>query len=256
MTPLVAAAPILTLLLAAWVVGRAADRHAADFGLSRVAVADVTLPIVVSALLAARLVAVLPVWRTIAANPLDIVRFTGAGQLSAAGGIVGAGAGLLIFSRHRGLPLPRLADLYGLALPLGLAAYQGGCLARNDCYGRVAPAPFGIVFPGFEQPHYPVGLYMAALALFVYGGVQWLARRQPEPGAVATIAVTAVALSYALLAPLRLETGAGLHSPDLVLAVAVALTALLTWQVLRLARIARARSDSGPAQESRDAPRR
>lgn len=229
-----AAAPFLTLLLAAWVVGRAAERSAPYARLPRAALADLTLPIFITALVVARLVQILPAWRSVVANPLDLLRFTGAGQLSPLGGIVGAGLGFLLFTRRRGLPLLRTADLYGLVLPLGIAVHSGGCLVRGDCYGRVAPAPFGIVFPGFELPHYPVGLYAAALALFVYAGLTWFAQQRPAQGAIALAAVTATAGSYALLSPLRLETTPVLLDTPQALAVALALGALFVAQIIWL----------------------
>ena len=235
------AAPLITLVIAAWVVGRGVEQAAATAGFSRVLVANLTTPIFVASLIAARFAEILPTWRGIAANPLDLLRLTGSGQLSALGGILGAGVGFVVFTRQRRLPLLRTADLYGQVLPLGIAVYDGGCLARGDCYGRVAPAPFGIVFSGFELPHYPVGLYAAALALFVYAGVQWFARRQPLPGAVALVALTAIAGSYALLAPLRLETAAGNFDVDQAAAVAIALGALCGTQMMWLINAHRAR---------------
>lgn len=230
---LFATAPLLTLLCAAWVVGRGAERSALFAGLSRPAIADLTTPVLVCALVVARLVQVIPTWRAIAANPLDLLRITSAGQLSPLGGVLGACLGFLLFTRRKGLPLFATADLYGQVLPLGLAVYNGGCLLRGDCYGRVAPAPFGIVFPGFEFPHYPVGLYAAALSLLLYSGLIWFAQRRPAPGSVALAAVIGIALSSALLAPLRLETPPGLLDGQQVLTVALALLALvfaqLTW---------------------------
>lgn len=229
-----ASSPLLTLLLAAWVVGRSAERAAAAAGLPRAAIADLTTPVFVTALVVARIVQVLPAWHSIAANPLDLLRFTGAGQLSPLGGVFGAGLGFLVFTRRTGLPLLRTADLYGLVLPLGIAVHSGGCLVRGDCYGREAPAPFGIVFPGFEFPRYPVGLYAAAIALVVYAGLTWFAPWRPAPGSVALAAVTAIAGSYALLAPLRLDTPPGLLDVPQAIVVALALATLVIAQLMWL----------------------
>lgn len=225
-----AAAPFVTLLLAAWVVGRIAERGAPAAGLPRSAIADLTMPVFIAALATARIVQILPAWRSVAANPLDLLRFTGAGQLSPVGGILGACLGLLVFTRRYGLPLVRTVDLYGLVLPLGFAVYDGGCLVRGDCYGRVAAPPFGIIFPGFELPHYPVGLYAAALALLLYAGLIVFATRHPAPGYVAAAAVTGLASSSALLAPFRLEVSPTLLDGEQVMVVALALAVLLISQ--------------------------
>ena len=235
-----AAAPFVTLLLTAWVVGRSAERGASFAGLPRAAIADLTMPVFIAALAAARIVQILPAWRSVAANPLDLLRFTGAGQLSPLGGTLGACLGFLVFTRRYGLPLVRTVDLYGLVLPLGFAVYDGGCLVRGDCYGRVAPAPFGIIFPGFELPHYPVGLYAAALALILYAGLIVFAQRHPAPGYVAAAAVTGLAGSSALLSPFRLAVSPTLLDGQQMMIVALALTVLLIsqaawlWKALRL----------------------
>ncbi len=239
LTLALAAAPLLTLLLAAWVVGRGAERAASAGSLPRVVIADLTTPIFVTALAAARIGEVLPTWQNVATNPLDLLRFTGAGQLSPLGGVLGAGLGFLVFTRRKGLPLLRTADLYGLVLPLGIAVHSGGCLVRGDCYGRVAPAPFGIVFPGFELPHYPVGLYAAAIALFVFAFLRWFDGRRPPSGSIALVAVTAIAGSDALLAPLRLEGAPGLLDVPLAAAVAIALATLLVGQAVWIFRVHR-----------------
>lgn len=249
-----AAAPLLTLLSAAWVVGRAIERATPFAGLPPAAIADLTAPVFISALVMARIVQILPAWRSVAANPLDLLRFTGAGQLSPLGGLLGASLGFFVFTRRYGLPLVRTADLYGLVLPLGFAVYDGGCLVRGDCYGRVAPAPFGIIFPGFEFPHYPVGLYAAALALLLYGGLIVLAQRRPAPGSVAVAAVIGLAGSVALLAPLRLETPATLLDGQQVMLVTLALVALLFTQ-LRWLRTWRRLSPLGSAQHGQRDPR-
>lgn len=231
-----AAAPFLTLLLAAWVVGRGVERAAQYSGLPRTVVAESTLPIFTSAIVVARIVQVLPVWRSVAAHPLDLLRFTGPGQLSLLGGIIGTSLGFLVFTRRTGLPLVQTADLYGLVLPLGFAVYDGGCLVRGDCYGRVAPAPFGIVFPGFELPHYPVSLYAMAAALFIYSGLTWFAQWRPAPGSIALTGIAAIAGSNALLAPLRLEIVPEFHDTQRALVVVLALGVLLAVQISWLIR--------------------
>ena len=202
-----------------------------------------------TALAVARLFAVAPTWRGIAANPLDLLRFTGSGLLSPIGGVVGASLGLLVFARRRNLPLLTTADVYGLVLPLGVAVYSGGCLIRGDCYGRVATPPFGIVFPGLALPHYPVGLYAAALALFVYAGVNRFSQQQVRKGSVALFSVTALATAHAVLTPLRLEGTSGILDEQAAIIVAIALGAITAAQVAWLVtkRIPRG---AAPAQEA------
>ena len=219
--------PLLTQVVAGAVVGWAAERAASRFGLARSAVAGLTTTLLVWAVVAGRLGAVAPHWRMAVAHPLDLLRVNAG--LSFLAGSLGAVAALGVAVRRSGTGLWPLVDLYGSVLPLGFAAYGLGCLVRDDCYGRVAPAPFGIVFAGFETPRYPVELYAAALALLAYGAVQWLCARRPPAGVVALASVALLAGSAALLSPLRLDAGGGLTTGDLVRALAVlglAVTAL------------------------------
>ncbi len=200
-------APFLTLLAAAWAVSRAAERVAPGFGLSRAAVAGLSPTLVVAAIGGGRLAVLLPHWRMSLAFPLDLLRVTD--RLSLLGGIAGGVLGLVIFGRRARLPLPRLADAYGTALPLGVAVYGLGCLVRDNCYGRVAPAPFGIIFPGMHVPRYPVELYAAAAALLAFAVVLWARSWRPAAGTVAFLSLALLAGSQAALDLLKLRADGG-----------------------------------------------
>lgn len=221
-------APLLSLLLAGWVVARSTEWVAPRFGLSRPAIADLTPALVVMAIVAARLTTVAPHWRVAAAHPLDLLRVNG--QLSFFGGVVGIVVGLVVLARRSHLPFWRVADAYGTGAPLGFAVHGLGCLLRDDCYGRTAPPPFGIVFPGLQDPRYPVELYGAAAALLVYAGLQGIGRRRLVPGTVALAAVTALAASRGVLDGLRLDAEAGFLSADQTASLVLAAVALVFLQ--------------------------
>lgn len=215
------AGPFLILLAAAWVVGSAAERAAPNFGLSRPAVAELTPVLVVVAIAGARLAALLPHWQVTVAHPLDLLRVTD--HLSLVGGAIAGLGALVVFARRAHLPLRSVADLYGAALPLGVAVHGLGCVLRSDCYGRAAPPPFGIVFPGLETARYPVELYAAAAALVTYAVLQRL-RRRCAPGAVALTALTSLAATRAGLDVLRLRAEDSLPSGDQLMSLAAAAT--------------------------------
>lgn len=250
-------APFVTLLLAAWIVGRFAERSAPRFRLGRPAIAGLTPALVVAAIVAGRLVAIAPHWRVVVAHPLDLLRITGADQLSFFGGAAGAVGGLVFFGWRAGLSVPRVADLYGAVVPLGFAVYGAGCLLRKDCYGREAPTPFGIVFPGLQTPRYPVELYAAVAALFAYTGLRWAGRRCPAPGMVALAAVATLGAIRTLLNPLRLDAEAGLLDRDRIASLAVTALTLVLLQVIALGSAARSRRGAfrvtGPADGRADA---
>jgi len=227
------AAPVLILLLAACIVGRFAERAAPRFNVSRTVIADLTPALAVVAIVAARLTTAVPHWRMVMAHPLDLLRVNG--QLPLLGGVIGVVVGLGILTRRSRLPVCRIADAYGAAVPLGFAVQGLGCLLRDDCYGRAAPPPLGIVFPGLREPRYPVALYAAAAALFCYVGLRWVSGRRPPPGTVALAAVAALAAGEGLFAPLRLEADMGSPSPRQIVSLSLAALAMVLLQ-LRLLR--------------------
>ncbi len=222
-------APLLSLLLAGWTMSRIAERTAPRFGPNRSAIADVTPALLVITVVSARLTTVAPHWRLALAHPLDLVRLNG--QLSFFGGAVGAVVAMIILAWRAHLPVWRVADVYAVALPLGFAVYGLGCLLRDDCYGRTARPPFGIVFPGHQVPRYPVELYAAAAALITYAGLQWLDRWRPAPGTVALATITALGTSRALLDTLRLDADATLLNSDQVASLTLAALALIVLQI-------------------------
>lgn len=86
------------------------------------------------------------------------------------GGFSGAALAGWIWTRRRGLSFARLADYFGVALPLGHALGRLGCLAAGCCYGRHTDLPWGVALAGDPSRH-PTQLYEAladaAIALLV-----------------------------------------------------------------------------------------
>jgi phosphatidylglycerol:prolipoprotein diacylglycerol transferase len=75
------------------------------------------------------------------------------------GGFVGALLAGWVAARRMKLSFPRLADYFGVALPIGHAIGRLGCLAAGCCYGRPTDLPWGIMLWG-ERRH-PTEVYHA-----------------------------------------------------------------------------------------------
>lgn len=238
----------MSLIGGGWLIGRAAERLAPRFGVPRPAIAAWTPLLVVVTVVSARLVAMLPHWRAIATHPLDLLRISE--QLSIWGGVVGVFSSLIVLCWRARLPFWRVADTFGGAVPLGFAVHGLACLVRDDCYGRAAPPPFGIVFPGLQTARYPVALYAAALALLAYAALRRLGERRPMPGTVALTAIVAIAGGRALLAPLRLDAAAGYVDRDFVTSLGLASLALVLLQI----RVLRASLRDGAASPITPSP--
>lgn len=70
--------------------------------------------------------------------------------------------GIWYAQRHRKrLPLWKVSDLAGFAIPLGLAFGRIGCWCAGCCFGRVTSHPIGVVFPKYSPAwdrHIELGL--------------------------------------------------------------------------------------------------
>lgn len=246
--------PLLTLLAAAWVMERSAERAAPRFGVSRVVTAGLTPAVILTALVAGRLVTVISHWRIVLVHPLDLLRING--QVSVFGLGLGAVAALSVLTWRNQLSFPRIADLYGTVVPLAFATYDVSCLVRNDCFGREAPAPLGIRFPGLAIPRYPVELYAAAAALLTYWVLCIVARSaELYPGRVALSALAILGASHALLDPLRLHAEQTAPSLNQTLSLGVTALAVLGLIGLRVTRRGRApKVDRQPFPAAAESP--
>lgn len=232
---LLRASTLLSLLAAAWVMAWGAERSAPRFGVSRVVAAGLTPVIILSALVTGRLATVISHWRIVLAHPLDLLRING--QVSVFGLVLGAVAALSVLTWRNQLSFPRIADLYGTVVPLAFATYDVGCLVRNDCFGREASAPLGILFPGLAIPRYPVELYAAAAALLTYWVLCIVARSADlYPGRVALSALAILGASHILLDPLRLHAEQTAPSLNQTLSLGVTALAVLGLIGLRVNR--------------------
>ena len=105
------------------------------------------------------------------------------------GGVLGGAAAALLFIRRFRLPLPVIADLAAVCLPLAHAVGRVGCFLGGCCFGRPAPRGWpGVVFTHPLSPAarlaagqrlHPVQLYEAAglLLLGLALLLVWRARR-------------------------------------------------------------------------------
>lgn len=122
------------------------------------------------------------------AHPLQILQVWHGG-MSFHGGFAGVILGLVLFARHRRIPLLPAGDAVALAAPLGLFLGRLANFVNGELWGRVSDMPWAMVFPtGGPEPRHPSQLYEAGLEGLVLGGVMWfLALRRgwlKRPGAI------------------------------------------------------------------------
>jgi phosphatidylglycerol:prolipoprotein diacylglycerol transferase len=80
------------------------------------------------------------------ADCLAVFRFWEGGLVFYGGLALALGYGLA-FARRSHLPVWRVADLFALALPLGLTFGRLGCHFHGCCYGAPTDLPWGVSFP-------------------------------------------------------------------------------------------------------------
>lgn len=237
---------VLILLGVAWLVGELAKRRASAEGLAAQRVGDTTLWLAVGALVGARLAAAASDWPIYLRHPLDLVRIqTG---LSFYGAVVGALIVAFWLDRRGSLPLARTADLFAPFLALGIGIDRATCLLRGDCFGALAPPPFGIIFPGLTQPRFPAELYEALLTFGLFGLLIARRGRQSFPGELGLNFLMGYSLLHAAIDFFRINLH-GWPSPDqlLSLGLAVAAGSIWVWR-LRANRLTSSKGRPDPSQ--------
>jgi phosphatidylglycerol:prolipoprotein diacylglycerol transferase len=211
-----------------YVVAHLVKLRARSEGLSPSSVGELSYWIAVGALIGGRLSYAAPQWQSYLAHPADLIRVNSGlyfyGAL--AGGLV-AGSWVAV---RGGLPLRRMADMYGLYAAVAIAITRFSCLLWNTCYGALASPPLGIVFPGLTRARYPSELYEGLFALALFGGLVWIGQRNPPRGTIFLTFLIGYASARALIDLTRI--GHGLADPVLSIGVALVAAGVL-WFTLR-----------------------
>ncbi|MGQ9526026.1 MAG: prolipoprotein diacylglyceryl transferase, partial [Armatimonadota bacterium] len=138
-------------------------RRARRLGYDPNLVLDLALWVLLAGVVGARLVyvALEPAqFRSLA----DVFR-TWQGGLSFHGGLAGALAAVVLFSRRRGIHPLAAADLLSPGAALGYAVARIGCFLNGCCYGAPTSLPWAVCFPhhlgahSHTPPSHPAQLY-------------------------------------------------------------------------------------------------
>lgn len=160
-------------------------RHQEEFDTDYVL--DVTLVILIGAIIGARALSVALNWDHYSAN-LDQLTRVWAGGLSFHGGLLGGIIGGALLTLRRGISVLRAMDFAAPAIALGYAITRIGCFLNGCCYGAPTESVVGVVFPhlandgsiGFHL--HPAQLYASAASLLIFGILLLLRRRVRLPG--------------------------------------------------------------------------
>jgi phosphatidylglycerol---prolipoprotein diacylglyceryl transferase len=184
----------LAFLAGLWTATRRAPRER----ISGEAIADLTLWLMVGAVLGARFVYVTTYWREeFAGRPFWDVFAVWQGGLVYYGGFIGAAMAGAAYIRWKHLPPWKTADVLAPSIALGSVFGRVGCLLNGCCYGRPTDVPWAITFTSpiahelsgtpLNVALQPTEIYSALFNLALYLSLAWLFRRKKFDGQIFAI---------------------------------------------------------------------
>jgi len=137
------------MLAIAFLVGiTVADRRAATRKLSRNVVVDLSVYILIAAIVGARLFYIIFHIDQFRDNPLEAINIVkGIAGLTMYGGLIFSIIVSIWFARKRNIPVWRMGDVFAPSLALGLGITRIGCFLNGCCHGKPTDLPWGCVFP-------------------------------------------------------------------------------------------------------------
>src|SRR6267143_2838324 len=175
------------LLAAAYLVGlKLAMVRAKARGLDANRVLDLGIYIIISALLGAKLLLLVPDFRAFTADPRELLTLARSGGVFY-GGLILAVTVALIYIRRIGLPLWTTCDVFAPGIALGHVVGRFGCLFAGCCYGKPTTLPWGITFHDtfaatnvgtpLGVPLHPTQLYEAGAEWLILMVLLWTERK-------------------------------------------------------------------------------
>ncbi len=183
----------------------------------------------------------------------EVFRFD-KGGLMFYGGLFGAIAAIVLFSRAKKVGLVRLLDLCAAALPLGHAFGRVGCFLNGCCFGRVCDSAISVTYPAhtavwWEQvgagligraapeslPVLPSQLIEAAANLVLFAALYAWARKKPADGLVSGAYLVAYAAIRLFTETLRSDPRMMVGPFTISQFISLGLAACGAWLLLRRA---------------------
>lgn len=215
-------------------------------------IVDVTLAILVGAIIGSRVLSVILNWDHYSVHPEQLVRVW-AGGLSFHGGLIGgiiAGGAL---TRLRGKSILRAMDLFAPSIAIGYAITRIGCFLNGCCHGHPTDSVFGVVFPHIANAGpvgvqiHPTQLYSSFAALVIFGILVTVRRYLAHPGQLFGCYLVLYSLGRFVVEEFRRGASGAVSAtfPPLTIAqvasiaIALVVAGLMWWNHLRGTRNAR-----------------
>jgi phosphatidylglycerol:prolipoprotein diacylglycerol transferase len=190
-----------------------ATRFSVERGFTEDDIMSVALWAVIGGIVGARLMHVVDQWEYYAQDPVAILRVN-EGGLAVWGMIVGGPIGGAIYAKWRGFSIPRLLDMCGMGMILGMAIGRLGDVINGEHHGADASVPWSVRYThpstlgDLQVPvHLAVG-YELLWDLVVLGFCMWLVYRRimPREGMVFWTMIALYSLGRFFVQFFRLDT--------------------------------------------------
>ncbi len=187
------------LLAVSFMVGiLLALRRSRARGLNQNKMVNMSLLIMLSGIVGARIMYVIPHWNEFSANPLDIISpFQSSGSigltgLTLYGGFIAAVLASILYLRMNRLSVWKACDAFAPSIALGIGISRIGCFMNGCCFGLPTESALGVVFPAFSAAGsfypdislHPAQLYNAVLGFGLFSLLMWLDRKPRFDGFV------------------------------------------------------------------------
>ena len=165
---------------------------------------DLCFYMLIAAIVGSRVLYVVIDWPTFQQDPVEIIRIWHGG-LVFYGGFIAALLTAFWYTRKKGIPLWKTADI--LAPPVAFGQFVGriGCFFAGCCYGRVCDLPWAVTFTDPESlapkgiALHPTQLYSSLNALLVFVVLVLLRRIKSFEGQIFWMYVLLYGLSRSIL---------------------------------------------------------
>jgi phosphatidylglycerol:prolipoprotein diacylglycerol transferase len=179
----------LMLAIAIIVGSLIAERRAPLRGIVPQQVLDLTVVIVISAVIGARIPYVIEHWSEFRLEPVTAL-YVWRGGMVFYGGFLFSFFASIVYLRRRGIPVWRMADVIAPSIGLGLFFGRIGCFLNGCCYGKPTGHAWGVVFPEGSPAYWdfpgislhPTQLYSSAAGLLMFVALLRLDRRPHYDG--------------------------------------------------------------------------
>jgi phosphatidylglycerol---prolipoprotein diacylglyceryl transferase len=211
----------IAYLTAIWWLGRKAARE----NLPKERIFDLSLYILASAIIGAKLLLAIVDFREYLEDPRNAMELLRSGGVFQGGLIAATAVGFWYIRKHR-LPLWRVTDMAAPSIALGEAIGRWGCFAAGCCYGKQTSVPWAITFTDpfareavgtpLNTPLHPTQIYLSLNALFLFAVCEYFYRRKKFDGEVFWIYVLGYALTRGVIEEFRGDLVRGFVIPGVL----------------------------------------